>query len=44
MKNSIFRKDEKPQAPEVEVQGEEVVIENKDGEKKRVKLPKTTWK
>ena len=44
MKNSIFRKREKPETPEVEVQGGEVVIENEGGDKKRVPLPKTTWK
>ena len=44
MQNSIFRKREKPETPEVEVQGEEIVIEKEDGEKKRVKMPKTPWK
>jgi len=44
MKNSIFRKREKPETPEVEVQGGDAIIEGEDGEKKRVPLPKTTWK
>ena len=43
MKNSIFRKREKPETPEVEVRGEEIVIEKEDGEKKLVPLPKTIW-
>ena len=42
--SSIFRKREKPEVPEVEVQGKEIVIDEKDGSQKRVNLPKTTWK
>ena len=48
---SIFRRSEQEQAPEVEVQGEDIVIRNNkqdDGdpkpEERRVKMPKTSWK
>ncbi len=43
MRNSIFRKREKPETPEVEVRGKEIVIEKEDGEKKLVKMPDTIW-
>ena len=41
--NSIFRKREKPKTPEVEVRGDEIVIQKEDGEQKLVKVPETTW-
>ena len=46
---SIFRKNEEEKAPEIEVQGEEIVVrqeETGDEEKpepRRVKMPKTKW-
>jgi hypothetical protein len=45
---SIFRRSEEEQAPEVEVQGEDIVIRNKqDGDEPkkevRAKMPKTKW-
>ena len=47
---SIFRRAEEEQAPEVEVQGEDIVIRNRreddepKPEERRVKMPKTSWK
>jgi len=49
MPMSIFRKNEEEKAPEIEVQGEEIVVrqeETGDEEKpepRRVKMPKTKW-
>ncbi len=46
---SIFRREEEERAPEVEVQGDEIVVrqDHPDGEEKpearRVKMPKTKW-
>ena len=46
---SIFRSAEAEQAPDVEVQGEDVVIRNKrddddpQPDERRVKMPKTIW-
>ncbi len=46
---SIFRKPEEEKAPDVEVQGDDIVIRRKgDGEEPqkevRAKMPKTSWK
>ena len=46
---SIFRKNEEKKEPEIEVQGEEIVVrqdhadDEEQPEPRRVKMPKTKW-